>query len=108
MIMKKSSNCFLTIIITLNLFNCNNTNGNDQQIAEALKFATDYSGTNSKKNWNDEYWDNACQFNSVEEYNNSVLLSRTPEVSYQNREDAWQWITDSLRLEYCEMRNNLR
>jgi hypothetical protein len=104
---KKSKGWFLIVGIVFLLFSCNNTKDNAQQIEEAIKFATDYSNTNSKKGWNDEYWDHLCNFNSNNEYNSNARLARLPE-SYYTGDDAWYWPSDSLRLEYCTMRNNLK
>jgi hypothetical protein len=105
--MNSNKKWFLIIVLIIYLFSCNNTNDNAKQIEEAIKFATDYSDAKSNRGWNDEYWDHLCAFRNSSEYNSTARLARADGPYYTNEEE-WNWLTDSLRLEYCSMRNNLK
>jgi hypothetical protein len=102
-----SKKLVLIIGSILYLFSCNNSSDKDKQIEDVIKFANVYADSKSKRDWNDEYWDYLCNFRSINEYLITARFARIDGPYYSN-DDAWKWISDSLRLEYCSMRNNLK
>ncbi|NLG17590.1 MAG: hypothetical protein GX556_09705 [Fibrobacter sp.] len=75
---------------------------------EAIQYARIYSGTESIRNWNDEYWDNVAQFMYVDGFNRVMDLSRTPQMKYSDSADFWNWVNDEKRMHFDSLRNELK
>jgi hypothetical protein len=99
----------LSILCIVLFINCNSLNDTNQieRQNNAIQFARDNSGTNSLRNWEDNYWDNVATYTDVLDYNNAMDLNQTPNLKYTSTQDAWHWASDSLRIQFNQMRIEL-
>lgn len=101
---------FVFLISFLSALNCNYFH--DEEIkkkqSDVINFARTYGETISPRGWEDEYWDNVASFTDIKSCNEAMNLNRDKAHRYSLTEDYWFWRTDSLRLVFETMRNDLK
>jgi hypothetical protein len=73
-----------------------------------LEYARMHAGTESTRQWEDEYWDVIGDFDCIDDYYEIMKLMREVSFLYALDDDFWCWEDESFELEYRQRREELR
>ena len=104
------SHTTIYIAFCLLFLQCVNVDNSRQQYQrhELLEYARKYANTDSKRDWNDEYWDMIGEFDNIEDFYETMRLVREFSFPFSLSEDYWYWEDESFRQEYRQRRSKLK